>query len=164
MSETEQNADLTTALVGDGVSGDGTEENPYEVSEAAMDQRLADYRAKRNLRYVSTVLLETFGNPTIYCPGCDCTHIIPAVKPLGSVPKHWTWDMNKENPSFQPSMKISTTVKGQERVSCHFILTNGILHFCSDSAHDLAGKNVPLPAIPKVFLEEKVHFERPSWE
>ena len=36
---------------------------------------------------------------------------------------------------------------------CHYILTNGILNFCPDSTHALAGKLVPLPKLPEGYSD-----------
>lgn len=32
---------------------------------------------------------------------------------------------------------------------CHYFLTDGVLHYCPDSSHGLAGQKVPLPELPK---------------
>lgn len=91
-----------------------------------------------------------------WCPGCEEMHRIP-----GS----WTFDGNMDAPTFKPSVKVSgkLTVKENGRwngeyvrdgagapidMCCHYILTAGVLNFCADSTHKLAGQNVPLLPIP----------------
>lgn len=74
-----------------------------------------------------------------WCPACDCAHVFNVEKPLpnGAV---WSWDSNLKAPSFHPSMHIVGL--------CHYWLRNGVLEFCPDSQHALAGQTVPLPDIP----------------
>jgi hypothetical protein len=91
-----------------------------------------------------------------WCPGCEETH---------QLPDSWTFDGNIEKPTFTPSFKHSgmrtVTVDGKwtgEWVQdangscvpfvCHYILTAGVLNFCSDSTHTLAGKAILLPPLP----------------
>lgn len=56
----------------------------------------------------------------------------------------WTFDGNTESPTFTPSFRISDRAGSV----CHFVLTKGVLNFCSDSTHGMAGKSVPLPKLP----------------
>jgi Family of unknown function (DUF6527) len=96
-----------------------------------------------------------------WCPGCGEMHVIF---------DNWTFDGNLENPTFNPSVKITgkktIMVDGKwtgEWVRdeagnpvdscCHYHLHAGELKFCSDSLHPLAGKTVPLPDLPD-FLED----------
>lgn len=39
--------------------------------------------------------------------------------------------------------------EGRERTLCHYHLQGGVLNFCGDSPHELAGKSVPLPDLPE---------------
>ncbi len=82
------------------------------------------------------------------------------------LPDGWSFDGNFISPTFSPSFKHS----GVQRVFvegrwtgdwkrdangntipfvCHYILTAGVLNFCGDSTHSLAGKAVPLPQLPE---------------
>ena len=89
-------------------------------------------------------------------PGCEETHRLP---------DSWHFDGNRDCPTFSPSFKQSgvQTVKVNGKWTgewvrdrdgktipfvCHYILTKGILNFCSDSTHALAGMSVPLPQLP----------------
>jgi hypothetical protein len=92
-----------------------------------------------------------------WCPGCGEMHVIF---------DSWTFDGNLESPTFNPSVKITgkkvvVDQKGEwtgEWVRdasgnaiddcCHYHLTAGVLKFCGDSKHALAGHNVPLPDLP----------------
>lgn len=77
----------------------------------------------------------------------------------------WKFDGNLERPTFSPSVKITgkQTVKKDGRWTgewvmgpdgraldecCHYILTAGILNYCSDCTHRFAGQQVPLPPLP----------------
>lgn len=70
-----------------------------------------------------------------YCPGCEQRHAIPIREPnhLGHV---WKFNGNMEKPTLVPSVNYVG--------SCHYILSDGVLHFCGDCTHDLANKVVPL--------------------
>lgn len=106
---------------------------------------------------VSSTLRRGDAGYSHWCPGCDEMHVLPDT---------WAFDGNLEKPTFTPSFKHS----GVQRVFdagkwtgewkrdasgntvafvCHYILTVGVLNFCTDSTHDLAGKAVPLPTLPE---------------
>lgn len=69
-----------------------------------------------------------------WCPACQMRHRLP---------DQWKFDGNLERPTFTPSFKHSF---GKGRV-CHYILTKGQLHYCSDCTHNMAGQVVPLPLL-----------------
>jgi hypothetical protein len=90
----------------------------------------------------------------------------------------WTFDGNLQSPTFTPSFKHEGVkgildndkwngefVKGildngkwngefvkengkPVKFVCHYILTAGVLNFCADCTHALAGQSVPLPVLP----------------
>lgn len=97
-----------------------------------------------------------------WCPGCQEMHPLP---------DSWAFDGNLESPTFTPSFKQ----EGVQRVFingkwtgawkrdaegktipfiCHYILTGGVLNFCSDSTHSLAGQSLPLPDLPPELTDE----------
>lgn len=111
---------------------------------------------------VSSKLRRGQGRYFHWCPACEELH-----------PLFDSWNfVNKDltKPTFTPSFKHSggQTVKVNGRWTgewvlgddgkpkpwvCHYILTDGILHFCGDCTHAMAGKDVPLPDLPD-FLED----------
>jgi hypothetical protein len=102
-----------------------------------------------------------------YCPGCRQTHCFNVEQPTRSYPEFgyagglkWSFNGNEERPSFSPSMHIQAggwkRPDGSEvpkRTLCHYVLTDGMINFCADSAHELTGKTVPLPDYPERYLE-----------
>jgi len=105
---------------------------------------------------VSGTLRRGVGVYLHWCPGCEEMH---------QLPDSWAFDGNLENPTFTPSFKHSgvQTVKSGGKWTgefvrdangstvpfvCHYVLTAGVLNFCADSTHGLAGKSVPLPKLP----------------
>jgi hypothetical protein len=95
---------------------------------------------------------DEYGGYLHWCPGCEESHTLPS---------GWTFNGDLERPTFTPSFKH----EGRKRVFinrewvgewlrdakgdtipyiCHYILTDGVLNFCGDSTHSLAGKSVPL--------------------
>lgn len=107
---------------------------------------------------VSNCLRKTESGYMHWCPACDEMHPLPST---------WNFNGNIEKPSFTPSFKHSgvqiekdangkwtgewTKDSNGEPVKfvCHYILTDGILHFCADCTHSMAGKSVPLAALPE---------------
>jgi hypothetical protein len=106
---------------------------------------------------VSAKLRRTERGYAHWCLGCGEMHVIF---------DSWSFDGNLESPTFNPSVKITgkkTVVddKGEwtgEWVRdangnaiddcCHYFLHAGVLKFQTDSLHELAGQNVPLPNLP----------------
>jgi len=83
-----------------------------------------------------------------WCPGCKDIHYIPIIPSKPGGPK-WSFNGNMTSPSFQPSVRIFITQPdGSQWTLCHYILTEGVLNYCSDSDHALKGRQVPLPEIP----------------
>lgn len=114
---------------------------------------------------VSSKLRRAEQGYTHWCPGCAQPHVIP---------DSWTFDGNLESPTFSPSVKITgkkcvVDAHGEwtgEWVRdgagnavdncCHYILTAGVLNFCGDSLHALAGQSVPLPELPEHMRDSHV--------
>lgn len=81
------------------------------------------------------------GRPFHWCPACERLHALP------SDTGRWTFDGNCEKPTFSPSFRHNWG-KGGARV-CHYVLTAGVLNYCGDCTHPMAGQSVPLPPIPE---------------
>jgi hypothetical protein len=82
-----------------------------------------------------------------WCPGCEEKHVLPWKR------GGWTFNGNMERPTFTPSFLHQWRRMGADGVTpedarCHYILTDGVLNFCGDSKHALAGKSVPLVPQP----------------
>lgn len=77
---------------------------------------------------------------SFFCPACDCYHVV-WVKPPGQT--LWTFKGTMERPTFEPSLRITGGPEGARTV-CHFVVTDGVLHFQPDCTHSLAGKSVPM--------------------
>lgn len=115
---------------------------------------------------VSPYLRRATGSYVHWCPAC---------KEMHRLPDGWTFNGNVDKPSFQPSLK-HTGLKlnkdadgkwiGEGRDAwlydakgdpipevCHYFLTDGVLHFCADCTHDMAGKSVPLPELPEAYRD-----------
>lgn len=117
---------------------------------------------KGKMNQVSSRLRRVTGAFIHWCPGCGEMHRLP---------DGWKFDGNLETPTFSPSFKHEgvQTVKVSGKWTgewvrdasgkpapfvCHYILTAGILNFCADSTHSLAGKAVPLPQLPEGLADE----------
>jgi hypothetical protein len=95
-----------------------------------------------------------------FCPGCESYHVVWVKLPNSMV---WTFNGNMERPTFKPSLKLTEECwwppVGPENLAewqknpwpqtkkvriCHVVVTDGVLNFCEDSTHSLAGKSVPM--------------------
>lgn len=91
-----------------------------------------------------------------WCPGCDGPHGIRIEGRDG--PPKWTFDGDYQKPTFAPSIlcfTIETTDDDDKplpapvrRTLCHYFIRSGMIEFCGDSPHALAGKTVELPDWP----------------
>lgn len=99
-----------------------------------------------------------------FCPGCRCGHRVWVREPSPSGSR-WTWNGDMEKPTVSPSILI-TSMRAEPPVTsenyeqwkanpweqkevekrCHSHLINGVIEFCTDCSHELAGKHVPLEA------------------
>lgn len=75
-----------------------------------------------------------------WCPGCKCGHAVYLTE-KNERNAQWTWDGNLEQPTFSPSF-----LHDLHKPRCHCIITKGIIHFCADCEHELAGQIVPMVA------------------
>lgn len=82
-----------------------------------------------------------------YCPGCGYTHPFEVDAPNGA---GWEWNGSMDRPTFTPSLLVAGTIPEQR---CHSVVSDGRIHFLSDSHHALAGKTVALPD----WEEEEMH-------
>jgi hypothetical protein len=83
----------------------------------------------------------------------------------------WQFNGNVSSPTFSPSVKITGVqtvvdengqwtgewVRGADGRAlpycCHYILTNGVINFCGDCTHSMAGQQIPLPTLPKFYRD-----------
>ena len=93
-------------------------------------------------------------------------HWCPACEEMHPLPHSWDFDGNVEKPTFSPSF-AQTFVHWTEGVDeetnlgrgekqhrlCHYIITGGIINFCSDSWHRRTD-SVPMPPIPEHLRSE----------
>lgn len=111
---------------------------------------------------VSKVLRRAVDGYIHWCVACKEAHRLP---------DGWTFNGDLETPTFSPSfrhsgIKIETDENGRwtgewildakgEPIPfvCHYILTNGIVNYCSDCTHDHAGKSVPIAELPPYFKD-----------
>jgi hypothetical protein len=103
---------------------------------------------------LSKKLRSATGGFVHWCPGCDGAHYIRTDQ---SQPTHWGWNGDVDRPIAWPSVRCFTTdpqTKAQ-RTLCHYFLGGaardkpGMIEFCGDSPHALAGQTVALPDFPE---------------
>lgn len=78
-----------------------------------------------------------------WCPGCRDAHPYRVARGAEEDPECpvWTFNGDRERPSFSPSLLVNKDHPSR----CHLYLTDGQLHFCADSHHELKGQTVPCP-------------------
>jgi hypothetical protein len=80
-----------------------------------------------------------------WCPGCQGPH---GIRIEGPSPI-WSFDGNYEKPTFAPSILVYTLEEdGSRHTECHYFIRSGMIEFCGDSPHALAGKTVEIPEWP----------------
>lgn len=89
------------------------------------------------------------------CPACGTCHYALVAGATRPGPR-WTWNGSMDRPTFNPSIKVGGVknpwgpdVNGQPFDStphiCHFMVQDGIIHYCMDSTHKMAGLSVEIP-------------------
>lgn len=68
----------------------------------------------------------------------------------------WHWNNSMETPTFTPSL---LRYAGGSRPRCHTIITSGMIQFCSDCTHALAGRTVPMVDWDTILKEEHMEGE-----
>ncbi len=74
-----------------------------------------------------------------YCPGCKCHHMYY----IKGYNISWQFNGNLQSPTFTPSLRVNY---GNGKV-CHLFVTNGKIEYCSDSFHELKGKQIEMEDI-----------------
>jgi hypothetical protein len=81
------------------------------------------------------------------CPGCKSIHAVPT-----SGPNAWGFNQNFDNPSFNPSIKVTygdaaDMSEELRRYCCHSVVTDGKIAFCNDCSHANAGQTLEIPEV-----------------
>lgn len=75
------------------------------------------------------------------CPACGCAHMVLTD---GKKSPNWTFNGDIENPTTNPSIRVRTEFNKIPK-TCHFFIKNGMIEYCGDCTHDLAGQKIQLP-------------------
>lgn len=95
-------------------------------------------------------------------PGCESFHMIATDEPFPNGAR-WSFDGNVEKPTFDPSVRVNYNGSDADQMRehrrapsacCHYFLRAGVLQFCGDLTHPLAGQHVPLPEIPAAYRDK----------
>jgi hypothetical protein len=97
----------------------------------------------------------------IICPACGNGHAFYNGVPVDGKPRPaWSFNGDRERPTFAPSMLVRGTVPltddevarvfAGEKIEpkplvCHSYVRDGQIQFLSDCTHEMAGKTVDLP-------------------
>lgn len=76
-----------------------------------------------------------------HCKGCGFDHAI------GTGINHHKFNGDYENPTFHPSVLVTTPNPKKDR-KCHSFVKDGMIQYLEDCTHDLAGKTVKLDRNP----------------
>ena len=97
------------------------------------------------------------GRYMFWCPGCDEAHVVGP---------SWTFNGNFDQPTFTPSIKVTSTkiergadgkwtgewVRDAHGTTipeiCHSFVTDGLIQFLGDCTHALADQTVALQPMP----------------
>ncbi len=88
-------------------------------------------------------VIDTKGGWMIRCQACQW-HVIPRNS-------KWTFNGNYSSPTFSPSINehvntpdMSEYQPDVESSVCHYVVSDGIIHYQSDCSHSLAGSALPM--------------------
>ena len=101
---------------------------------------------------------ESPGYYSFFCPGCGHLHGYQTKDPGGY---NWSFNGNLDNPTFTPSLlnrwgkeadpnwqePEDPSPQHQWSGRCHLFVTNGVIDYCGDCTHSLAGQKVPMKDI-----------------
>lgn len=76
----------------------------------------------------------------LWCPACEGGHSI-------RVPV-WGFDGDYDKPTITGSLLSSGVDDQGNKVSCHCLVTAGVIHYLPDCTHKYAGQFVELPELP----------------
>lgn len=79
----------------------------------------------------------------------------PLKVPSPHTPKAFNNDFEK--PSFKKWWWFTPPVNkrwNEKKIVCHYQIEDGIIHFCLDCSHSLAGQRVKLPELPPQYCED----------
>ena len=82
-------------------------------------------------------------NAVFHCPGCGYSHPY-RIKSDDGLPV-WSWNGDLEKPTFRPSLLVNKGHVAKNDPVCHLFMTDGMIEFCHDSEHALAGQTVECP-------------------
>jgi hypothetical protein len=88
----------------------------------------------------------TDGVLLFYCPGCQQLHGVWVDSPNPKTGAKWTWNGDFFKPTFSPSILVNGVNGSHFR--CHSFIRNGVIEYCSDSEHRMAGKSISLAGDP----------------
>lgn len=72
-----------------------------------------------------------------FCPACQCVHPY-------TVPR-WSFNGDMERPTFNPSLRVGKREGSGMETACHLFLENGLIRYCGDCPHGMAGKSIECP-------------------
>lgn len=77
-----------------------------------------------------------------WCPACQFGHGVWTTEANAHTGARWTFDGNFEIPTISPSLLIHHGANGKE--ICHTVVSCGVINYCSDCTHAMAGKSIPM--------------------
>lgn len=78
-----------------------------------------------------------------WCPGCEGAHGVAIDAPNNQGAK-WTWNNNRDKPTFSPSVHANAGHADPRFDQCHHFVVDGNIQFLGDCTHALAGQTVPM--------------------
>ena len=88
-----------------------------------------------------------------WCPACDSVHAYYLKNEPGK--PTWTWNGSMDKPTFRASLLLQWNYgPQQEPRRCHLHITDGVIEYCTDCLHPMAGQRVPLPPLPDYLQDD----------
>ncbi len=82
------------------------------------------------------------------CPACKQLHGVWTSSKNNKGAK-WSFNGNIDKPTITPSLDIKWYKTGTNEIvrRCHSVITAGMISFCGDCTHNLAGQVIEIPEI-----------------
>lgn len=90
-----------------------------------------------------------------HCLGCKHLHSVCVKGDAAYTGPVWGWNGSLDSPTFTPSVLFWLDHRKDEDLEeyeyveksrCHTFITDGVVQFLNDCAHELAGKTIELPS------------------
>lgn len=124
--------------------GNGNEQTILECPQCEGVSRGHPKKSQERNRAVEAIkVIHKDGHLQWECPASICGNVRIPVEG----PKAWQWNGSLDSPTITPSVKVDWYFgeePNKQTFCCHCTIADGLVSFCADCTHELAGQTVPM--------------------